>query len=377
MDRIKIAYVIDTIESPTAGTEKQLILLIKNLNKETFEPHLVCLRSSRWLEEKYDLSPLHILRIGSFFNPSSYYKIIAFSRYLKNNGFHIVQTQFRDSNLAGILAARLAGTGCIISSRRNQGYWFNGFEIALSKILNKMTTHILANAENTKLFTVKNEKVDAERISVIYNGLDLKEFYDSLNNGNISYREQYGITPAMSSIGIVANLREVKGIDVFIRAAEKVHKKIDDVRFLIAGEGPEEEKLQRLVNELNLNHIVHFAGQVNPVTPFLKSLNIGVLSSRSESMSNAVIEYMAAGLPVVCTDTGGIHEIVIEGENGLIVPVGDDSAMAEAILNLLQNKLLLETICQSNAERARNLFSLNSFIQKYELFYLNLLNKGT
>ena len=120
---IKIAFIIDTIESPTAGTEKQLLLLIKHLDRRKFKPYLCVLRSSQWLREEFDLCELFNAEISSFKKPSAYLNIYRLSRFLRAERIDIVQTHFRDGSIAGILAARISGTKSIVGTRRNQGYW--------------------------------------------------------------------------------------------------------------------------------------------------------------------------------------------------------------------------------------------------------------
>ena len=119
---IKIAYVIDTIESPTAGTEKQLLLLIKHLNRSRFEPHLCVLRSSKWLREEFSECPVFEVGVNSFKRPRSYVGILKFAIFLKNERFNIVQPFFRDSSIVGIIAANLARVKTVVGTRRNQCY---------------------------------------------------------------------------------------------------------------------------------------------------------------------------------------------------------------------------------------------------------------
>jgi len=374
MKKIRIAYIIDTIESPTAGTEKQLVLLIKNLNREIFEPHLVCLYASKWLLEDYNLSPLYILDIHSFLKPRSYLKIYKFSQYLRKNHVQIVQTHFRDANFAGIIAAKLAGVKAIISTRRNQGYWHNKKELFLLRILNNMVTHIITNSYDTKKFTEKVEKISPDRIKVIYNGIDIELFN---KNGETKLNEivsRLDIPNNALIIGVVANLRPVKGIDIFLEAAAEISRHFPNARFLVAGDGPEKEKLINLSKKLGLNGKLFFLGKINQIIPFLKILNIGVLPSHSESLSNAVIEYMAAGLPVVCTNTGGSKEMITNGVNGYIVPPGDSKKMATAIEKLLQNNEMFKKMSEYNKKRVDRLFSLKTFIREYQEFYIKSID---
>lgn len=366
---IKIAFVIDTIESPSAGTEKQLLLLIRHLDRNKFQPYLCVLRSSEWLEKEFDLCPLHIIQLASFKAVSGWMRIIEFSRFLRNEGFTIVQTHFRDSSIAGILAARLAGIENIVGTRRNQGYWYNSLELMVQRFLTRWVTVFVANSESTRQWAGKTEGIDPIRIDVIYNALEIESFYKGSGGQRLAFRENCGFPSDAVIVGIVANLRPVKAIDMFIRAAKIVLERCPQARFIVVGEGPERERLEQLGTELGIATRVCFLGKRLDIPEILSCMDIGILSSSSESFSNSIVEYMAAGLPVVCTDVGGAREAVEDGINGFVVQSGDYMAMADRIVAILMtgNMALLG---QNNRGKAEGLFSLPAIIQQYEQFYV-------
>ena len=118
--KIRIAYLIDEIESPSAGTEKQLVHLIERLDRTQFEPVLVVLRSTPWLET-YSGCQVHCLGIDTFKRPSAWRSLWRFAKYLKQEGVHCIQTHFRDAFIAGVVAAKMAGNIRVIQTRKNQG----------------------------------------------------------------------------------------------------------------------------------------------------------------------------------------------------------------------------------------------------------------
>lgn len=370
MSKIKIAYIIDTIESPTAGTEKQILLLIKRLDRNKFEPYLCCLRSSEWLENNFDLCPLHVVGIASFKKIVSYFRILAFSRFLKRGKFDIIQTHFRDSNIVGILAARLAGIYTVISTRRGVRYWRNRFELLLLKKLNRWVTIFVTNSYSTKEWVTKIEGIPEEKIKVIYNGIDLTSFKGITDETRIKYRQLLGIPEDAPVVGIVANLRPVKGIDIFLRAAQLVKKQIPEARFVIVGDGVEKDPLVRLSNALGLNEGVTFLGQREDVVQILSALDVGVLSSHSESFSNSLIEYLAAGLPVACTDVGGCREAIEGDGRGMVVPVEDHKALGSSIVSLLARRGTCPSLVPS--EWVRRTCDLPKVLGQTEELYASL-----
>lgn len=344
---IKIAFVIDTIESPTAGTEKQLLLLLKHLDRTKFKPYLCVLRSSKWLREEFDLCELIDADILSFKKLSAYRNIYKLSRFFRAEGIDIVQTHFVDANKIGIVAAKLAGVNTIISTRRNQGYWHSDRELWILKLLNPFVTAFIANSESTKVWVIQTEGVEESRVNVVCNGIDL-ELYEK-NCGKQMPRHRFNIPDDAPVVGIVANLRPVKGIDVFLRAAVVISQSYPDARFLIVGEGTERVALEKLAVELGLEEQVLFLGRREDVADILKLFNVAVLSSHSESFSNAIIEYLTARLPVVCTDVGGVREAVKDGVNGFVVPIGVHERLGERVVEILDSGAAAEMGRQSRA----------------------------
>lgn len=369
---IKIAFVIDTIESPTAGTEKQLLLLIKNLDRKKYLPYLCVLRTSRWLREEFWDCELHEVGIASFKKPASYNKIRQFSSFLRVHKINIVQTYFNDSNKAGIMAARLAGTCSVISSRRNQGYWHTPVELFFLKILNCWVDIFVANSFSTQKWVQNAEGIAAEKIKVIYNGFDLHtESVENAQQQRQALRRVLNISEKSPLVGQVANLRPVKRHDVFLRAAQSVVVQYPEAHFVIVGEGGERPALEQLANELKISNQVHFMGKRDDVTAILNALDVGVLSSDSESFSNAVVEYLASGLPVVSTDVGGSREAIDPGKNGYIIPTGDYEAMADALCRIISGNLGVE-MGKRGRIKAESLFSMEAMVTRYQELYDNL-----
>ena len=367
----KVAYLINTVVSPSGGTEKQLLLLLRHLDRELFEPTLFCLESSPWLEENFHECSLRILRISSFKSPMFLWRLAALTATLRRENFSVLQTHFGDANSVGILAARMAGVPVIISTRRGVPYWQSRLGLNWMRLLNTRVTFFLANSFRTRDWVVSKEGVAPERIGVVHNGVD-PDLYVYPEQLRREGRGEFGLSERAPVIGIVANLRPVKGLDVFLRAAARVVEELPQARFLIIGEGDERQALQKLARALGIAGQVLFLGNRQDVPDLLSLLDVGVLSSNSESFSNAILEYLAAGLPVVCTDVGGCREVIEDGRDGFIVPPGDDCEMARRILQLLGRK-------PSSRERKRlrnrleRDFSIRAMVESHQQIYLQLL----
>lgn len=365
---IKIAFVIDTIESPTAGTEKQLLMLIKHLDRRRFEPYLCVLRLSEWLKNDFCDCELVDVGVASFARPSSYLNILNFVSFLKNRKIDIVQTHFVEGNKIGVLAGKLANVRAIISTRRNQGYWHNAREIMILKALNRWVTRFLANSENTRQWVINTEVVDPARINVIHNSLEIDSYRRGTAPERLRFRQELNLPDHALVVGIVANLRPVKAIDMFLMAARAVKNECPMVSFVVVGDGPEKPDLEELCSRLGISSSVRFLGKRTDIPEILSCIDIGVLSSSSESFSNSIVEYMAASLPVVCTDVGGAREAVEEGMNGFVVSSGDHEGMAEKLHSIITSESLTE-FGKVSRLKAEKQFSLSAIMNQYECFY--------
>ena len=361
---IKIAFVIDKIVSPTAGTEKQLLLLIKNLDRNKFDPHLCVLQSTAWLENEFDLCKKYVAGINSIMSLKSLKNTVALANYFRSNGISVVQTHFPDSSIVGIVAAKFAGVTKIVASRRNQDCR-SLFESIIEKSLNYWVTSFIANSESTKKWAMANENIDSRKIHVIHNGLDFLPIPDDRSEVRKRIRTELGFSEKNLVIGIVANLRPIKNHTTFLMAARQVINILPDSRFLIVGSGFELRKLQNLCDELEISNHTFFLGERKNIPDLLSAFDLGVLSSDSESFSNALVEYMAAGLPVVTTNVGGADEAITEGMNGYIVPIGDHRAMAECIVRIFNSGRQHE-MGANGREMAINKFSVKKMLADHE-----------
>jgi glycosyltransferase involved in cell wall biosynthesis len=366
---IKIAYIIDTIESPTAGTEKQLLMLIKHLDRSKFQPYLCVLRTSEWLKNEFDLCPMFVANILSFKSFKGLWAIRTLSQFLENNAINIVQTHFRDASIAGIVAARLALIPCVIGTRRNQGYWMTAVDRLIQKYLDRWVTCYIANSQNTKQWQIETEKISEDRIHVIHNGFDLSKFDKIPKDTRGQIRKALDIPYDALVVTIVANLRGVKDHKLFLKAAQRVYASQPASHFILVGNGPEQATLQSISSDLGIDRVVYFLGMRHDIPEILGASDIGVLSSKSESFSNAVVEYMAAGLPVVATDVGGVREAIEDGVTGYVVPAGDWKQLAKQILEVMSSGCMRK-MGEINKIISNEKFSLVKMIETTEIIYL-------
>ena len=331
---LRIGFVIDTLSLPAGGTEGQLVHLLEQLDRRRFEPRLYCLRGSDWLRESFQAAPAQVLDLHVTRSPALWVGVRRFARRLREDRIAMLQTHFRDANLVGVLAAKLAGPR-IVSTRRGVPYWHGKLDLAVLRWLNKSVDCFLANSVATRDRFAKQEGFDPARSVVIYNGLEPQRFALS-ESARARLRAELSVGSEQPLVGIVANLRPVKGVDDFVRAAALVHASVPQARFAVVGQGVELAALRALADSLGLGASIAFLGARADVPELLAAFDIGVLASHFESFSNAILEYLAAGLPVVATDVGGASEVV-GPEHGFLVPAKAPGALAERIVDLLRH----------------------------------------
>jgi glycosyltransferase involved in cell wall biosynthesis len=310
--RLGICFLIDRLNC--AGTETQLLALIRNLDRSRFAPHLCLLdgldESSRSLEPP-DCPVLRLgvksLRRANALAPA--WKLLS---YLKGQRIQILQTYFPDSTIFGVLLGRLARVPHLLQTRNGMETWPTRLHRRLGSWCNRLVTCTLANCDACRQAAIVQEGLSADSIVVLENGVDLERF--------AGIRVHAAPERSPCRVGAVANLRAVKRVDLLVRAAAELHRLCRDVSFAVAGEGPLRMNLQSMIQELGMADCFHLRGQVADIPSFLESLDVAVLCSEAEGMSNALLEYMAAGRAIVASKVDGNAHLIRDGMNGLLVP---------------------------------------------------------
>ena len=279
------------------------------------------------------------------------------------------------ANLLARIAASLCRVSINISSIRiienDRPFYF-----FLDRLTSFLVTQYLAVSERVKEVTCKRSHIDTERIRVIRNGIDLSLFDSSGQSENHSGSAlQFGIGPQSIVCGTVARLHHQKGIRNLINAFVLLRTEFPNLKLLLVGDGPERSNLANQAAALGVSQSVIFAGQKDSPVHCLKLMNIFVLPSLYEGFPNALLEAMAAHVPVVASDVGGISELVRHEENGLLVPPGNPSILAEAIRTLLLNPEKARLMATSAYDRIRKEFSLEGMLKEYDDLYEELLSK--
>src|SRR5262249_41820567 len=211
------------------------------------------------------------------------------------------------------------------------------------------------------------------KVEVIYNGVDLERFAPTSRDHQVRAKRSLGFEGYEPLVAIVTHLTPVKGVEAFVAAAKMVVREAPDTRFLVVGGGPLLDDLWERARRLGIETAICFTGEVADVVPSLTAADVGALSSVSEGFPNAILEYMAARLPVVSTEVGGVAELLGEdGECGFRVPAGVPAAMAHRLVTLVTNPDLRTEMGNLGRRRAEEVFGVGRMVSRYEALYERL-----
>ena len=382
--KTNVLQLIDSFNQ--GGSERQAVQLAGLLHAdETYRVYLAALNKEGLLLERAEslgFPPIADFPLTSFYDRNFVRQLKKCVRFIRENDIEIVHTHDFYTNIFGMTAAFLAGVPARVASRRETTGTRTRFQKLIERSSYRLAHAILANADAVRGQLIE-EGIDAGKIEVVYNGLDLARVRPAKDATSRQNREQL-----LSKLGlptqndrpvvtIVANFRlDVKDHPTFLRAARRVLDAVPGTSFVLAGEGVWLEPMRRYAAELGLADAAVFSGQCDSVAELLGISKVGVLASKAEGLSNSILEYMAAGLAVVATDAGGARELVVEGETGHLVKVGDDAAMAARVTDLLNDPARARAMGMRGQRLVETKFSCSEQLNNTKNLYRRLMARA-
>jgi L-malate glycosyltransferase len=366
----RVCFMIDRLDQ--AGTESQLVALIRHLDRTRVEPYLCLLDGEDELSRSLEPENCPVLRLGirSFWRASTFRRAGWLAALLRRERIDVLQVYFLDSTYLGVAVGRLAGVPAIVRTRNFLANGMSTTHYRLGRFANRFVTATIANSEACRKCFIAHERPSPGSVVVMENGVDLERF-----------PEASAIVPPCSlegprRIGAVANLRWVKGIDILVRAAEQISRSNPAVLFRVAGEGPFRSDLELQVAQAGLIERFSLPGRVWDVPAFFAATDVAVVCSREEGMCNALLEAMAAGRAIVATAVGGNVELIEDGVNGLLVPPDDHHRLAQAIEGLLRDPSRAARLGAAARRRVEERHSRQVMVRRFESFYRQLTGLG-
>lgn len=371
MPPVPIAYFIDHLK--VGGAQRHLVEVLRRLDRQRFAPQVWTLRGEGELIQEVEQLALPVRSFGLGPRLQDLHTVALLRRTaqtLRSEHVQIVHTYLSFANIVGTLAAALARVPVLLVSKRSLDSYHRKFEAWSHWAINRFADKVVANADAVKDFVIKTEGCPASKLVVIPNGVN-DEFVT--NSSRDQERAACGFKPNERVIGTLGRLAWKKGQEYFLEAAATILHTDPSVSFALVGDGPLRSQLEEQTQQLGIASRVKFLGQRLDSQAMISLFDIFVLPSVIEGMPNALLEAMALEKPVVVTEAGGNAEVVKHEESGLVVPIRNAEAMAQAVLRLLKDSVLAQRFAAAARQSVHQRFSFRHTLQAMQTLYEEML----
>ena len=350
-----------------SGTPVHLYELLRRLDSGRFDIEVCCLDKSGELVplvEELGI-PVHDLKLPIIYKPGFLRGFLRLRKMIRQRPPDLVHTFLFISDTFGAMIARWGGAHRVVTSRRMMVTDDAPRRVALYRMTNRWVDRIVTPSLAARNACIEAEGVAPDRVVTVYNGIDL----DRIRSAADCEDFPSGQGPW---IGTVGHLKRLKGQQTLINAFSGIREQFPGAGLVIVGDGPHRPALEARAAELGGG--VHFLGARNDVPAVLSRLDLFVLPSDSEGMSNALLEAMGAGCAAVATKVGGNPEVLQHGVQGLLVPPGRPGPMAEACLSLLKDPELRARMGRAGEKRVAERFTVDRMAAQMGDLYESLTN---
>lgn len=377
---VTVVYLTDKLAY--GGTPLQIVELALHLDRARFRPYLIALSQiEAAIRERLEQSNIQMecLEQANWVRVNALPAAWKLYRSLRRLAPEIVHAFLTTGNVLGAVLGTLARVPVIVSSHRDlggfDGKWITRMNFWTDRHL---ATSVTANSLAVREALAQRSNAPAETIRLLYNGIDLKKI-ETANRG-LAKRQELGLPPNALAIGVIANIRVAKGHQYLLEAFNRIAPHVPQACLLICGFAGEHDlmkTLQRLAAAGGAAGRVRFMNSRNDIPEMLHALDVVVSPSLSEGFSNAILEAMAAGKPVIATRVGGSPEQIIDGVTGLLVPPQDAGAIAQALLTLLRSPGLRREMGTAAQRHVQENFSVAIMTRNHTRLYDDLLRART
>jgi glycosyltransferase involved in cell wall biosynthesis len=378
--RLRVTYLIDKLHR--AGAQVHLGQLASSLDREAFEPEVSWLLAAGPVADglRRDGVPVEGLSLGRLYAPRAVLGLLRLARRLRSRGVDVLHTYLVSANVYGMLAGRLAGVGAVVTSRRDMGFSRNArLRLVEERLVNPLVDRVVAVSPAVAEATRRERGLRAEQVVTIPNGVDLERFDPAghpRDGDRAQAQREWGLADGEPTVGAIGRLSSVKGHADLLEAAARVVARRPRTRFVLVGDGPLRAELEAHARRLGLGERVVFAGVREDVARVLALLDVVVLPSHTEGLSNVLLESMAMARPLVATAVGGNRDVVEDGVSGRLVPARDPEALASAIVDLLENPEGARAMAAEARRVVERRFTRQGMVRAHEALYLGLPRRG-
>ncbi len=359
-----------------AGTQRFLLELLTRLDRKAYEPVVFSTLKRGELLPAIEALGVPVLEFGtgrSAASPATARGLAGAAAYLRRERVAILNCMLGIITLFGPFVGRAAGVPVVINHQRNAAYWVRGGarERVYSFVNRRLVDAVAVNSAAARDELVSRFGVPAAKVVDVGAGVDVGRFAWAPPDERLAAELGLAGHPV---VGVVAKLSPVKGHEWFLESAARVARERGDARFLVVGDGPRRSELEGMARALGVADRVVFAGARDDVPALLRLMSVFVLSSVSEGSPNVVMEAMAAGVPVVATDVGGVSDAVGGPSSAVLVPPRDADAMARAVIGLLADPRAAGAMGSAGQRIARERHDIGAVVERVEAMFETLRN---
>ncbi len=370
MEKIRLMHLIH--ELGTGGAENGIINIVNHIDHTRFKTSICAFAGGGSQTERVDMSRTDLAELNK--HPGNDFTLpIRLCRLFRKWKPHIVHTHAWGTLCEGAIGAKLARVPVIIHGEHGtiQDRQRN---IPIQRFFWNLTDQILSVSHAHRDRLAKTINYPSDKIEVIINGVDTVCF--SAQKKNESIRKELGIDNKDIVIGTVGRLVPVKNHSMLIEAFAIISRRYSNIKLVLVGDGPLKSELIKLSDSLEISSNVVFTGRRDDIPEILRCMDIFVLSSHSEGMSNTILEAMSSGLPVIATDVGGNPSLVDKDITGLLVESEKPGSLAELLSRLIDCPELRIKMGNAGRKRVEQKFSLQAMVKNYENLYMKLIKKA-
>jgi glycosyltransferase involved in cell wall biosynthesis len=351
------------------GSERNITQLLEGINKNKYRLYVARFASAHLAENMKDKDvAIMNLNGAGIYTISGLRNLALLKRFVSEKEISLILTYHESSDFYGLALSFICNIP-VISSRRDMSFKTKTHHRLAYRLGGKYFNSVIAVSNAVRQEVIKRRWFREGKTFTIYNGINTAN-YENAHDG-ITLRKELGIHPKYPVVGMVANIRKIKGYHYFLEASSIIHRYNRNVQFLIIGNDWTEPgftiaELKRYAEKTGVSQNLHFLGGREDVADLISLFDVAVLASLSEGFSNVILEYMASSRPIVATEVGGNPEIVVHGETGLLVPPADAQALADAILSILEDEEAALRYGAAAKKRVEDKFGLGKMIREYE-----------
>ncbi len=351
------------------GTERQVSELAQSLDRDRFTPHVACFDPGGFHEEALRRSGVSILQMDmhSFLSRDSLRGLMRLRNYIRTHGIVLAHTFDHPMNTFGVPATRLLRVPVVLSSQRSHRSLIPPKYLPAIRFSDRLVNGIVVNCQFVRQHLEQDYHVPERKLHVCYNALNIEVFHPGPR------QRPPQLEGASLVIGVICVLRRIKNLSTLVQAFATVYREYPDLKLLIVGSGPERQPLEQQARELGVREGCLFEESTKDVAPWLQAIDIFVLPTLSEALSNSLMEAMGAGCCAVASRVGGNPELVRHEETGLLFEAGNPASLTDQLRALITDAEMRSRLARRGAQFVADHFCTTRSVGRMQAIYTEFL----